>query len=675
MTAVTNSSFVFFDQDPTNALATGDSRTRLVTLNAAAQGQRLRFTLVWTDPPGNPAAGIKLVNDLDLVVTNLDTGDVFYGNDITAGDFTTATPTNGTPNPDVINNVENVFLSEPHGTNFSVTVIGRRVNVNAVTAHTNDVVQDYALVMTSEGADAMSVSEQAVVAAGTPYVTTVTNTTAAPLLNQSVGASSPLILGANGVTNQWHFYAVTNYGTNANFTNAAFITFLPPTLAVPRMGPRASMAEEISRPEADIDMFVSQNAALTNLDAGVLAAADRSVGRGGTEIITYSNSVPGQVYYVGIKSEDQMAGQYGFLGLFSDVPFSERDDEGNLIVHGLPVPATIPDGSPDRPGAVLVFGIATEPIKVRRVVVTNTLTHELLGDLLGNLSHNNGFAVLNNHTFGNGDLTQMFVYDDSKQGDLVGAKTLDGPGSLQTFVGQEGIGLWLLTMLDDAPTHTGRVENLTIKIEPQKIEEGDTFTIAPGGWGYTFIDVPAEATNLTIGLTWPSGTPLPVELYVRRGDFPTFTDYDKKATVTPPGGTNVLTISKADLPPLQAGRYYIGVFNPNAIEQTVRVTAHLDLDLTGVVPVVFSSTNPVPLIDDAVTRDQIVVTNDQRIIATEVGVRINHPRVSDLAIQLISPKGKRVLLFENRGGTDANGLGGDLSGTNDMTVWQMLFRS
>ncbi len=40
---------------------------------------------MWTDPPGNPAASLKLVNNLDLVVTNLLTGEVFFGNDIPAG--------------------------------------------------------------------------------------------------------------------------------------------------------------------------------------------------------------------------------------------------------------------------------------------------------------------------------------------------------------------------------------------------------------------------------------------------------------------------------------------------------------------------------------------------------------------------------------------------------------
>ena len=46
----------------------------------------MRITLVWTDPPGNPIASVKLVNDLDLVVTNLDTPNlVYFGNDIAAG--------------------------------------------------------------------------------------------------------------------------------------------------------------------------------------------------------------------------------------------------------------------------------------------------------------------------------------------------------------------------------------------------------------------------------------------------------------------------------------------------------------------------------------------------------------------------------------------------------------
>ena len=54
-----------------------------------------------------------------------------------------------------MNNVENVYLNPAAGingllsTNYSITVIGHRVNVNAVTAQTNNVSQDYALVVST----------------------------------------------------------------------------------------------------------------------------------------------------------------------------------------------------------------------------------------------------------------------------------------------------------------------------------------------------------------------------------------------------------------------------------------------------------------------------------------------------------------------------------------------
>ena len=57
---------------------------------------------------------------------------------------------------DLVNNVQNVCLSPPLGTNYSVTVAGRRVNVNAVTANTSNIVQDYALVLSSGDAGAVA---------------------------------------------------------------------------------------------------------------------------------------------------------------------------------------------------------------------------------------------------------------------------------------------------------------------------------------------------------------------------------------------------------------------------------------------------------------------------------------------------------------------------------------
>ena len=39
------------------------------------------------------------------------------------------------------------------------------------------------------------------------------------------------------------------------------------------------------------------------------------------------------------------------------------------------------------------------------------------------------------------------------------------------------------------------------------------------------------------------------------------------------------------------------------------------------------------------------------------GVVIDHPRVSDLDLTLVSPNGQRILLFENRGGPSATNMG------------------
>jgi len=189
--------------------------------------------------------------------------------------------TNSTPNLDTVNNIENVFLTPQLSGRYSVTVIGREVNVNAVTAQTNDaagvfapnVVQDYSLVVScGDSADGGSVSVATVPVVSNPtssqIVTfiTVTNT---PLLNQLVGANTPLMgtntigVGTNtfwgtngaitlGMTNQWHFYVVTNV---LNYQYAAFITFIPDTLAIPRTGVYADSDDDSTQPEADIDLM------------------------------------------------------------------------------------------------------------------------------------------------------------------------------------------------------------------------------------------------------------------------------------------------------------------------------------------------------------------------------------------------------------------------------------
>src|SRR4029077_3597541 len=107
-----------------------------------------------------------------------------------------------------------------------------------------------------------------------------------------------------------------------------------------------------------------------------------SLGSGGTEFVIYSNSVVGQVYYVGVKSEVQMASEYAFLPIFTDVPFSNLNPDGSQTVNGIPLPTAIPDGSPAHPGAGYVFGIAIYPMEIQNVTVSNQLVHQQIGDLV-----------------------------------------------------------------------------------------------------------------------------------------------------------------------------------------------------------------------------------------------------------------------------------------------------
>ena len=195
-------------------------------------------------------------------------------------------------------------------------------------------------------------------------------------------------------------------------------------------------------------------------------------------------------------------------------------------------------------------------------------------------------------------------------------------------------------------------------------DNGTVLDIEPNSFGFLSVDVPPEATNMTIIVQNESPSPLPLQLYVRRGELPNLTQYDYTRPIPAGFGPFTNSFSKASVPPLQGGRYFIGIYNPNSVSQRVRVFVHFDLDVNGVVPLEFISQGTQPILDDAITYSSILITNTQRIIRAEVGVAIDHPRVSDLALTLLSPSGKRILLYENRGGPDAADLGAVTTTTN-----------
>ncbi len=702
-------SLFFVDQNPTNVLATGDRLTYNITVPAASQGQPLRITLAWTDPPGNPAAALKLVNSLGLVVTNLANGRVYYGNNFASSSppYSLGLQTNSAPVFDPVNNVQNIVIPPTLATNYSLTIIGRSVNVNAVTTQATNLVQDFALVVSSDAAGntngiAVAAATPAPVPSLSPLVTGV-NGTNGVLFDQLVGASGPLVstnsigFGTNsgyavnavlfpGQTNQWHFYAITNTTT---FTNAAFVTFIPSTLSIPRLGVFAGSDANSTLPEANLDLFVAsplgtpagdpQASGLTNLNPLVISncmngvSGDRAaLARGGTKFVYYTDSQQGQVYYVGVQCEDQMAAEYGFLGVFSQNPFSTQDTNGNVYVNGLNLPVQIPDGDNRHPGVGYVFGLCVQPIEVRTAIVTNAITHQNFGDLLGFLSHGNEYATLNNHDSLGAVVDRNFIYDDSGQGGVFGARPSDGPGTLKNFIGTQGAGLWLLTELDDAQAHIGQVDNFSMKIEPHiPVGAGGTtnvVTVPAGGWFYDYVDVPVGYTNLTVfaaDLTQPY--PSPVLLALQFNVEPTLSNNIAIVGLTngPLQNTNAISYG----PPLTFGRYFIGLYNPDTVDRTVSFGVTLGFSASAESVVDFASAGPVPLLDDAVTYDYITNYDHADLIgAFSVGLRVDHPRISDLVFHLISPDGTRYLLMENRGSDSTNGCGATVITTNIINV-------
>ena len=710
----TNGPIYFMDQSPANALATGDSHTYVVNLNTngSAQYLPLQVTLVWTDPPGNPAAAIKLVNNLDLVVTNLDTGDVFYGNDFGAGNvFNNPWVTNTTPNFDLINNVENVFLAPLLGSSYSITVIGSDVNVNAVTAQTNSVVQDFALVVScgeGEVPDAISsVTDAGIVSQPTSgQQITFVATTNSPLYNQFAGENSPLlgtnnlpigpntIWGTNGIltvgmTNQWHFYVITNTGLTSDTTNAAFITFLPGTLSLPRIGVFADSLADSTRPESDIDLFATTDPNLTNLSPVTISNCVYNVGdnhaaltREGTEFVYFIDSAPGTVYYVGVKSEDHMGSEYDFFPIFTATPFSQND-HGNLLANGLLLPMPIPDGNNAHPGVTNIIALAIPALggldpnmTVAKVTVTNLIEHQNFGDLYGVLSFSGTTVVLNNHdglgnTYGN----TSRVYDDSRNANTNYTVHTVGPGSnLRNYIGKTALGPWIQYQADEALTHTGQISAFSLEIQPHKNfkQPGVTVTVPAGGWFIDFVDVPVgfETLNLYATNTTTPYATQPVQMYEKFGDQPTLTDFDQEQNLTnclpntgifPTGKFPGNSISTG--PPLPMGLYYLGLYNPSAVDQQVFISYSLIP-----VPVIAYYTTNGPastILDDAVTDSSLLITSTQQIAAVSVGMVIDTTRLSDLAITLVNQTtGQRILLMENRGGTDTNGAGTSFIFTN-----------
>ena len=152
-------------------------------------------------------------------------------------------------------------------------------------------------------------------------------------------------------------------------------------------------------------------------------------------------------------------------------------------------------------------------------------------------------------------------------------------------------------MVNTFPSGTGEVDRLTIKIEPQQLNtNGVAVDLLGFSWFYDSIDVPDDATNLSVCV---SGNTLPIDIYISRTEPPTQTLFDYHLNVPPGGGC--LSVSSLDLPPLVAGRYYIGIYNPNGTEQNIRVSAELFENPFAIATSIAGAGAPVRILDDAVS--------------------------------------------------------------------------
>ena len=686
----TSSPLQFFDQSPANALMTGESHLRNLTINPVAQAYPLRVTLVWTDPPGNPAAGIKLVNDLDLVVSNKVTGEVFYGNDFPAGNvYSVGNVTDTNAVSDIVNNVENVYLPGDLSGDYAIYVKANSVNVNAVQDHPNGVVQDYALVVSSGNLlipGAITVDQVPTLLTNPlPKVKYFTNSTnGIPLLGERAGANAPLITSTNGTNTQWKFYVFVN---DSGFTNVTFVTFMPPNLSG---NPNNN---NYRNPSADIDLYVSTSPDLINLLPAVVddcfnntlytspaAGGAVSSGRTGNEAIVINNSPANQTYYVGIKAEDQKGADFGFMAVATqDAPF-QADGNGRYRAQFLPVPAPIPDGSPELPGAVQMIAVVPQSIQIRRVAISNTITHELFGDIVGSLEHNDIVTTLNNHTFFDANVqsgTFTTLYDDSSQNDYPNFRVTDGPGTLMSYLGEDAVGAWVFTMIDNSPQFVGQVDSMTMFIDEQKtdnnggriVDSSAPVTLQAGSSLYGAIVVPPGVVKVTIHVHSTTAGAI-TGVYVKKGALPDGANGVYDYSMTGDAGVGFdMSISLADVPPLTPGLYYVQIRNESgagAVYDDVSYTFQYDLAAT--TGIINTTNSNLSVTDNSLLRNnkaEVVINNPNNplVAGVSVGVRIDHPRPSDLVLRLRHVESDiSVLLTENRGGvTNITGYGlGDM---------------
>jgi len=456
-----------------------------------------------------------------------------------------------------------------------------------------------------------------------------------------------------GETNQWRFYAITN---DAAFTNAAFILFDTNYAQL-----SASITNGAS--SLDVDLYVSTDPSLLDFSSAAFGAAAKSFGPGPDELVLESNAQP-CAYYIAVKCESATAGGFGLAALFSELPFSETDTNGSTILRVTPLPAVVGAGEAPAQNLALAFAAPPSPLTPRRVVVSTTVSQSGDAALLADLRHS-GRAVTLRDFSDDGPLTnRVFSFDDSLEKDIPGALQSAGPGTLGQFAGRSGSGPWVLRFLNLSGQATLR--DTSIVIYPQQsAEAGIDASVFAGACRDEFVEVPPGATNIVLGTRLLAGSG-PVQVAFAPVDYAgnTYNLVTLDSALT----NGAVRVDPWSNPPIAPGLWRARICNSGS------ETADLALSFS-------STTNSArdsvcrtrlgsahAIADANMSTFALRVTNDGSIHSVEAGVRLVHPRLSDLALCLVSPQGTRVLLDSLRGGVSTNGMGHDIVVTNVFPV-------
>ncbi|MCC6285864.1 MAG: proprotein convertase P-domain-containing protein, partial [Phycisphaerales bacterium] len=184
------------------------------------------------------------------------------------------------------------------------------------------------------------------------------------------------------------------------------------------------------------------------------------------------------------------SGSVNFTNITGGAGTTSRDvslDVGRYTYQSPDTPQPINDGS-----TITSTIMVTDSFCVGDVDVEVDITHTYIGDLILDLRSPEGTVVrLHNRTGGTTD-NLMTTYDDA-------SFPPDGPGVLADYAGEVSLGLWTLTISDNANIDTGSLNFWKLKV-------ASSGTSCPPSAFDDFFSVPADVSS-TIELTGSSGDP------------------------------------------------------------------------------------------------------------------------------------------------------------------------